>query len=139
MKYGNRSQTKGQQAPISRCCTDSRHASRSVPLHTASTRRNLTSSGTTQASKSAITTVNAILNGVERRFSRSQPSAPVIAAGCGRGAIVSRRTNAISATASSPSDIVIGAAPSSFHQGDAVIVNIHEQRGREADDRSEEH
>src|SRR6185312_9818725 len=131
MKYGSRSQTKGQQAPISRCCTDSRHASRSVPLHTASTKRNLTSSGTTQASKSAITMVNAILNGVERRFSRSQPSAPVIAAGCGRGASVSRRTNAISATASSPSDIVIGVGSSSLHQGYAVIVNIHEQRGRE--------
>ncbi len=87
MKYGSRSHTNGQHAPISRCCTDSRQASRSAPVHTASISRNLTRSGTIQANSSAISIVSAMLNGDEKRFSRSQPRAPVIAIGGGCGAI----------------------------------------------------
>ena len=75
----------------SRCCTTSRQASRSLPVHTASMNRNLTSRGSTQASSSAIRMVSAILNGVENRFARSQPTAPVIAAGGGRASMVAAR------------------------------------------------
>ena len=126
MKYGNRSQTNGQQAPTSRCWTVQRQASRSPPLHTASITRNLTISGIAQASSRTISTVSAILNGVDSRLARSQPIAPVIAAGGGRGAIVARRTKAISATARSPSAMVMGLA-SPLHQRHAAVVEVHDR------------
>src|SRR4029079_13558409 len=138
MKYGRRSHTNGQQAPISRCCTVQRQASRSWPLHTASITRNRTISGIAQASSRAISTVSAILNGVDSRLARKQPSAPLISAGGGRGAIVARRTKAISATARSPSAMVMGLA-SPFHQRHAAVVKIHDQRRRQTDHEINEH
>src|SRR4029079_18495262 len=138
MKYGNRSRTNGQQAPISRCWTVQRQASRSFPLHTASITKNRTISGTAQASSSTISTVSAMLNGVDRRFARNQAIGPVIAAGGGCGSIVARRTKAISATARSPSAMVMGAA-SPFHQRHAAVVDVHDQRRRQADDEIDEH
>src|SRR4029078_11643880 len=128
----------GQQAPISRCCTDSRHASRSVPLHTASISRNLSNSGMTQANNSPIKIVSDILNGVEKSFPRSQPSTPVIAVGGGRGAILPPRTNAISLTARSPSSMFIRAAPP-FRQRHSAVVDGQQQRGRETDDEIDKH
>src|SRR5512144_2203629 len=138
MKYGNRSQTNGQQAPISRCWTVQRQASRSLPLHTASITKNRTISGIAQASSSTISTVSAILNGVDKKLARNQASAPVTSAGGGRGPIVARRTKAISATARSPSAMVMGAA-SPFHQRHAAVVEVHDQGRRQADDEIDEH
>src|SRR5262245_31058560 len=138
MKYGSRSQTNGQQAPISRCWTVHRQASRSLPFHTASITRNLTNSLVAQASSSTINTVSTILNGVDSRLARSHPSAPVIAAGGTRGAIVARRTKAISATARSPSAMVMALA-SPFHQRHAAVVDIHECRRGKADHEIDEH
>src|SRR4029077_5195575 len=117
---------------------DSRHASRSVPLHTASISRNLTNSGMTQANNRPIKIVSAILNRVENSFSRSQPSTPVIAPGGGRGAILAPRTNAISLTARSPSAMVMR-APSPFRQRHSAVVNVHQQRVRETDDEIDKH
>src|SRR5262245_16874103 len=138
MKYGSRSQTKGQQAPISRCWTVQRQASRSPPFHTASITRNFTTSGITQARIRTINTVSAMLNGVDSRLARSHPSAPVIAAGGGRGAMVARRTKAISATARSPSAMVMGCA-SPFHQGHVAVVYVHDCRRGKTDDEIDQH
>src|SRR5690242_12917853 len=138
MKYGTRSRTKGQHAPISRCWTDQRHASRSFPPHTASTTRNLRISGIAQANSRAINIVSAILNGVDSRLARSQASAPVISAGGGRAAIVARRTKATSATARSPSAIVMDPA-SPFHQRHATVIEIHDHGGRQADNEIDKH
>ena len=59
-------------------------------------------------------------------------------AGGGRGAMTARRTKATSATARSPSAMVMGLA-SSFHQRDMAVVDVHEQRSGKADDEVDEH
>src|ERR1019366_7059023 len=107
----------------------SRQASRSLPVQTASISRNLTSSGITHASSSAISMVKIILNGLDSRFARNQPSAPVIATGGGLAVMVAPRTNLIWVTARLPSAIVM--PPSPFHQRDVAVVDIHQQRGGE--------
>ena len=58
--------------------------------------------------------------------------------GAGRGAIVARRTKAISATARSPSAMVMGLA-SPFDQRHAAVVEVHDRGRRQADDEVDEH
>src|SRR6185437_3678160 len=113
-------------------------ASRSAPLHTASNSKNFTRFGTIQSSSSTTIMVSAILNGVDSKFSRSQPMAPVMRAGGGCCAICARRTNAISVTARSPSAMVME-APSPFHQRDPAVVDVHEERRRQADGDIDQH
>src|SRR3569623_365785 len=133
MKYGRRSQTNGQQAPIGRFCTLSRQALRSVPVHTASKNTKRSRSGMIHSASSTIRRVRTILNGDENRFSRTQPIGPDIEAGGGCCSSVCWRTKRASAIASSPSDIVM-ARPSPFHQLDAAVVDIHQQRRDQADE-----
>jgi hypothetical protein len=54
-----------------------RHAAPSAPVHTASMNMNVASAGTAQAISSRQMSVIAMLNGVEIRFWRSQPTGPV--------------------------------------------------------------
>ena len=55
------------------------------------------SGGMTQTISAIDTSVSAILSGVENRFSRIQPIAPLCDSGGGSGSWVAARTNAISA------------------------------------------
>ena len=106
----------------------SRQASRSAPVHTASMSRNLTQlRDRPRASSSTMMIVSAMLNGVDNRFSRSQPTAPRHRRRRRlRREVLRRARNAISATASSPSDMVM-AAPSPFHQRHAAVVDVHQR------------
>ena len=83
MKYGSRSRTNAQQAPASPFGPP-RHASRSVPLHTASMNRNRITGGMTRISRPRMASVSRVLSGDENRFARSQPIGPVVATGAGR-------------------------------------------------------
>ena len=58
------------------CAGEARQASRSVPLHTASTTKNRTTGGSTQASSSTVSTVRTALSGVPNRLARHQPIRP---------------------------------------------------------------
>ena len=77
------SRTKAQQAPMLGRAAVARQASRSVPLHTASTSRKRTSGGTSQTNSSATSTVITALNGVPKRLTRIQPIQPLDANGGG--------------------------------------------------------
>src|SRR5665213_3875998 len=98
--------------------------------------RNFTRSGTIQITSNATMMVSTMLNGVDSKFSRSQPSAPVIEAGGGCCSSCAFRTNAISVTARSPSDMVMA---SSLHQSHAAIVDAHQERGDQADGQINQH
>ena len=65
------------------------------------------SSGITHSSSATTRIVSTTLNRVDSKFARTQPKAPVMAAGGGCGSIARSRTKCSSATASSPSDIVM--------------------------------
>ena len=83
---------KAQQAPTGCPTMSARQALRSVPLHTASTKRNWIVGGRNVSSSAATATVSAMLAGDENRFARAQASGPRIAAGGRAGATISVRT-----------------------------------------------
>src|SRR5690349_3454647 len=101
-------------------------------------KRKLITPGMIHASKRMLRIVSAMLSGVESRLERNQPIAPVMEGGGGNASIGCIRTKRISATARSPSDIVIGRS-SPFHQSHAAVVDVHRQRRCEADRQIDQH
>src|SRR6185312_6929430 len=101
-------------------------------------KRKLTTPGTIHANTRMLRIVNAMLNGVEIKLARSQPIAPVIDRGGGSASIGCIRTKRISATARSPSDMVMKRS-SPFHQSHAAVVDVHRQRRAEADRQIDQH
>src|SRR5215472_2668582 len=94
MKKAKRSRTKAQHAPTSGRASLVRQASRSLPLHTASTSRNFTSGGTMNANATTISTVSTPLARLENRLARIHPTTPVVLAGGSAEAGGLVRTNA---------------------------------------------
>src|SRR6516165_4015981 len=76
---------KAQHAPTSGRAADGRQASRSDPVHTASTIRKSISGGVTQMSATAISTVRTPLPTLGNRLPLIHASMPAVAGGGGRG------------------------------------------------------
>src|SRR5918995_1606155 len=123
---------KGQQAPTCGRSGVTRQDSRSAPVHTASSSRNLTSGGTAHTTSRMQISVSATFSGVESRLARSQPYTPLSLSGGGRSGAGSPRTN--TTELSEIADI-----GSALHQRNALVIEIHRERGHEADREIDRH
>ena len=78
-----------------------------------------------------------MLAGLENRFARIQPIAPVVAPGGGIASTGAPRTKALVVRRSL--SCVATAMASPFHQRDARVVPVHHHRGDEADREIDRH
>src|SRR5262245_22039962 len=124
MNCRNLAYTNGQQAPTGRPSVSARQSLRLEPDHTASTSRKRTAGGTSNSTSSRPSSVSTVLSTLPNRRHRRKPSTPCVPKGGGSGAISSRRTKAVSITASAFAQPYAGVVPVHQHardQGDGEI------------------